>query len=461
MRVLLLVLVLGIGMILSNSDHLHASPASQTATQTLIIGIPIDMPLPQTARDVIVGNPELLDSVITSGRMLVLTGKMPGATSVTIHDAAGELLLQLPVRIEANLDDLNSIIATDLGFQTVTIRALKRAIIIGGTVSSTSDADRIEEVVRAYFGIPSTSDGQAGALRLVNTIKIAEREQVMLRVVVSEVQRSMLKQLGVDTQGSWSIGDITFANTTTFATSHAPTGTFAPGVKTTNGSSTATLKALERAGYLKTLAEPTLTAISGESAKFTAGGEIPVPTGDICSTNAAGLQSCQTSYGYKPIGVTLSFTPVVLSAGRINLRINTEVTEIDPDNGSRSNTGNIPAFRSRKMETTVELASGAALMSAGLIQHQSSATYDRVPGMSSVPVLGQLFQSNDYQNHQTELLISVVPYIAKPFGAMEPNSSEQEFLSSSDRHAKLVAELNSLYGLHARPSAAKFGFEIP
>jgi pilus assembly protein CpaC len=337
---------------------------------------------------------------------------------------------------------------------------VKQAIVISGSVSTAADAEKVEEITRAFFGAAAKADNQASPFKVINTLKISARDQVMLRVVVSEVQRSLLKQLGVDTQGNWRIGDFTLSNSISFPTSRTPTTTLVPGVTNSDGSNAFTLKALERAGYLKTLAEPTLTAISGESAKFTAGGEIPVPTSNICAANAVGTPSCQTNYGYKPIGVTLSFTPVVINAGRISLHIITEVTEIDPDNGSRTTSGNIPAFRSRKMETTVELASGATLMSAGLIQNQTSATYDRVPGLTGIPVLGELFQSDDYQNRQSELLISVVPYIARPLGALEPVTEESGFVSGQSPRRDLVQKLNSLYRLKAEPDRGLFGFEV-
>lgn len=435
---------------------------NEASTETIIIGIPLEIALPSEARDVVIGDPALLDAAITSSRRLVLTGKSQGLTTLSITDRYGANILSLAIRINTNLDDLRDIIRRDLGLQSVEIRTLKQAIVIGGAVPSSGDADKVIELVKAYFGLGSSDTATAGGLRIMNTMRVTDREQVMLRVVVSEVQRSLLKQLGVDTQGTWSLGNFSLANAVTFPTTRTPTSTLTPGYTgSASNKGTATLNALERAGYLKTLAEPTLTAISGESAKFTAGGEIPVPTGDICSTNAVGTQSCQTSYGYKPIGVTLSFTPLVLSSGRISLHIITEVTEIDNDNGSRTATGNIPAFRSRKMDTTVELASGAALMSAGLIQQQSSSTYDRVPGVSSIPVLGQLFQSNDYQNHQTELLISVVPYIAKPNGPLEPGAADDEFHPAPQNSQHLVEEISTLFGVRPKFSRPKIGFEVP
>lgn len=429
-------------------------------TVSIVIGRPLTLPLSVASRDVIIGDPAILDATISNGRNLILSGKQFGTTSVTLNDANGKVLRVIIARVEANLDDLNEIISRDFGLPSVQIRLVRQAIVITGSVNTAADAEKIEEMTRAFFGVGAKADDQTSQFRVINTLKISARDQVMLRVVVSEVQRSLLKQLGVDTQGTWTTGNFSMANNILFPTSRTPTATFAPSLSNGGNTNTLTLKALERAGYLKTLAEPTLTAISGESAKFTAGGEIPVPTSNICAANAVGSPSCQTSYGYKPIGVTLSFTPVVINAGRISLHVITEVTEIDPDNGSRTTGGNIPAFRSRKMETTVELASGATLMSAGLIQNQTSSTFDRVPGIGGIPVLGELFQSNDYQNHQSELLISVVPYIAKPIGALEPNSQEAGFVTAQSTRNGLIQKLNSLYRLKARPDQGLFGFEV-
>lgn len=438
----------------SATDH-----ATSTTSHALVIGVPLSIPLSTDARDVVVGDPALLESIVTSGRILVLTGREQGSTVVTVFNRSGAVLETLAVRVDANLDELNEIIRRDLGLETVSIRSAKQALIVSGTVTSTADAAKVDEVLRAYFDIGDKPNTASASVRIVNTLKITDREQVMLRVVVSEIRRSLLKQLGVDTQGTWKIGDFNLSNAMSFPTSRTPTASLGIGFTNDDGSNTSTLKALERAGYLKTLAEPTLTAISGESAKFTAGGEIPVPTGNICSTNALGLQSCQTNFGYKPIGVTLSFTPMVINAGRISLRISTEVTDIDPDNGSRTSSGNLPAFRSRKMETTVELPSGATLMSAGLIQNQSSTTFDRIPGLGQVPILGQLFQSNDYQNNQSELLISVVPFIAKPLQAIAPGHADADLSIASPRQA-LIETLNRIYDVKLRAEDARFGFEI-
>lgn len=430
--------------------------------ETILIGSPFEIKLSGDARDVVIGDPTLLDATITTGRVLVLTGKAPGLTTITISDRNGASLMTLAIRVNTNLTDLIDIIHNDFGIDTVQVRALRSTVIVSGVVPSASDADKILDLVRSYMANGNSAEAEErNTIRLVNTLKIRDREQVMLRVVISEVQRSLLKQLGVDTQGSWSVGDFSLNNSVTFPTTRTPTTSFMPGIAGSSANKgSATLKALERAGYLKTLAEPTLTAISGESAKFTAGGEIPVPTGDICSTNAIGIQSCQTNYGYKPIGVTLSFTPIVLNFGRISLHVTTEVTEIDNDNGSRTSSANIPAFRSRKMDTTVELASGAALMSAGLIQQQSSSTYDRVPGIATIPILGKLFQSNDYQNHQTELLISVVPYIAKANGPLEPNHADDEFGPSYNQNKEIIAEISRLYRVRPAIPQPRIGFEV-
>jgi pilus assembly protein CpaC len=208
----------------------------------------------------------------------------------------------------------------------------------------------------------------------------------------------------------------------------------------------APINAFERAGASRVLAEPTLTAISGESAKFTAGGEIPIPKGRDCSTSSLGIRECRTNFEYKPFGVMLSFTPVVLSENRISLKVSTEVTELDYENAAREDGVNIPGIKVRKSDTTVELASGASMVTAGLMQQSSGQAISGFPGLVNLPVLGALFRSRDYQRRETELMIMVTPYIAKPIDATQVTRPDDGFIESHDSQAILLGRLNKLYG---------------
>jgi pilus assembly protein CpaC len=220
----------------------------------------------------------------------------------------------------------------------------------------------------------------------------------------------------------------------------------------------ANINAFEQEGVARTLAEPTVTAISGERAKFLAGGTIPIPASESCSGGY-----CQLGYVQQPYGVTLNFSPVVLSQGRIQLRLATEVTDIDYTKNLTIGNIVIPGFRTRKNETTVELPSGGSIVSAGLISTQSNQAITGLPGLLDLPVLGALFRSRDYQHHETELLIVVTPYIVHAVDPKDVARPDQNFEEASDPQAWLLGRVNRIYstsgGLRPMPNySGKVGF---
>jgi pilus assembly protein CpaC len=299
----------------------------------------------------------------------------------------------------------------------------------------------------------SADSGVAAKGVVINALTIRGRDQVMLQVKVVEVARTVLKQFGISSNASWSTFD--FQNINPFPVSPAvnPGNFFSASINRGGFTANATLQAFERAGVSRVLAEPTLTAISGESAKFTAGGEIPIPSSEDCA-NVGGIRNCTIGVEYKPYGVTLSFTPVVLSEGRISLRVSTEVTEVDPENQIRIGGIAVPGMKVRKSETTVELPSGSVLMTAGLIQQMNTQAINGLPGLLNLPILGGLFRSRDYQRKETELMIMVTPFIAQPMNPGQVAKPDDGFVDSHDGQALLLGRLNRLYGI-ARPAAFK------
>ncbi len=226
----------------------------------------------------------------------------------------------------------------------------------------------------------------------------------------------------------------------------------------------ATLRAMERAGVIRTLAEPNLTAISGESANFLAGGEFPVPGGYSCDPQT---RICQLAIQFKKFGVGLNFTPVVLSEGRISLKVMTEVSELSNENAivlvQGTSTQTIPAIKTRRAETTVEIPSGGALAMAGMIQEQTKHQISGLPGLMQVPVLGTLFKSRDYVNRQTELMVIVTPYIARAVAQKDLSRPDDGFVDSSDPAAILLNRLHRVYGAPGGKGPApgyhgKYGF---
>ncbi len=257
------------------------------------------------------------------------------------------------------------------------------------------------------------------------------RDQVMLKVTVAEVQRGIIKQLGIDLSANLNYGTavVNFNNVNPFTANNAPlVGTNA--LTTSFGSTPsvqATLRAMERAGVIRTLAEPNLTAISGESATFISGGEFPIPTGVTCQTTASGvIGQCTPTVSFKKFGISLNFTPVVLTEGRISLRVMTEVSEVSNENAFDQQSAvnlTVPSIKTRRAETTLEIPSGGAMAMAGLIQQQTKQAINGLPGLSTMPVLGTLFRSRDYVNNQTELMVIVTPYIVRAVAHEGPVAS--------------------------------------
>jgi pilus assembly protein CpaC len=209
-----------------------------------------------------------------------------------------------------------------------------------------------------------------------------------------------------------------------------------------SGSLTAYIQAFEKDGVARVLAEPTVTAISGESAKFTAGGTVPIATASSFNTQTG---ACTVTTTLMPYGVTLNFTPTVLSEGRISLHLATEVTEIDPLTGAPSACSNTLGFTTRKNETTVELPSGGSIMSAGLIQQQNRAVIAGLPGLMNLPVLGALFRSRDYERHESELVVIVTPYIAKTLPPDQIARPDDGLVDASDPQSMFLGRVNQIY----------------
>ena len=276
----------------------------------------------------------------------------------------------------------------------------------------------------------------------------------MLKVTVAEMQRDVIKQLGIDLSGSIGSGTsvLTFNNANPFSVLGQPL-VATNDITARFNSVNASLRAMERAGVIRTLAEPNLTAISGESSNFLAGGEFPVPAGYTCDPVT---RNCQYQIQWKKFGVGLTFTPIVLGEGRISLKVMTEVSELSTDNQltltqsvgiNETTTLTIPSIRVRRAETTVELPSGGSLAMAGMIQEQTKQQINGIPGLMQVPILGQLFRSRDFVNRQTELVVIVTPYVVRAVAQRNLSRPDDGFADASDPQTYLLGRLNRLYGV--------------
>ncbi len=419
----------------------------------LSIGRSLIVELPRDAKEVFVANPKVANAVVRSARKLFIIGIADGQTSMFVIDAEGRQISALEIEVGRDLNVLRQTLRAAMPSADIQVKAAGNSILLVGTVANASEATQAVDIANAFVGTASgLFTSSKGAV--INSLTIRGRDQVMVKVVVSEVSRKAIKQLGINSTGEWKLGNFSITPTLDNPLPLQPQALSATAITAGLGnSSNFTLRALERAGLARTLAEPTVTAISGESAKFTAGGEVPVPQGYTCD----GSGVCTLGITYKPIGVALNFTPIVLSDNKISMRIATEVTELDFENQLRlSDTRNqqpvnAPAFRVRKSDTTVELPSGGTLATAGLIQRVSKQSINGFPGLMNIPIIGALFRSRDYQREETELMITATPYIAKP---MEPNQIQRPddgFVDAHDAQAILLGRLNKIYGTSGGP----------
>lgn len=417
----------------------------------LSIGRSVIVDLPRDAKEVFVANPKVANAVVRSSRKLFVIGVADGATSMFVMDAEGRQIAALEIEVGRDLNVLRQTLRSALPKSQIEVRAAGNSILLVGSVPNASEATQAVDIANAFVG-GSTGFFSGGRGSVINSLTIRGRDQVMVKVVVSEVSRKAIKQLGINSTGEWKIGNFSITPSIDNPFPLSPQALSATAIGAGIGNSqNFTLRALERAGLSRVLAEPTVTAISGETAKFTAGGEVPVPTGQNCTTDLLNRTTCQFQIQYKPIGVALNFTPIVLSDNKISMRIATEVTELDFENQIRLSANdqsalNAPAFRVRRSDTTVELPSGGTLATAGLIQRVSKQSINGLPGLMNLPIIGTLFRSRDYQREETELMITATPYIAKP---MEPNQVQRPddgFVDAHDAQAALLGRLNKIYG---------------
>ena len=413
---------------------LAAGGASQDLSlprgKSAIVELPVDV------RDILITNPAVADAVLRTPRRIYVLGLASGQTDAILFDASGRRILSLNIRVDADGGALAATINRVIPGARVKVESIGDAVILTGMVQNPIDAERAGQIAARYVARPE---------QVLNMLSVAGKDQVMLKVRVVEVQRSVIKQLGVNLsavlgQGS---GSITLGQTANFSVNGtlpggiSVGGSYAEGVDSLTGS----LRAYERVGLVRTLAEPNLTAVSGEAARFLAGGEYPVP---VNQDNSSGSITVE----YKPFGVGLAFTPVVMSGGRISLKISTEISELTTQGAftlgsSTSNTSlTIPALTVRRAETSVELPSGGSMMIAGLIQQSTKENLDALPGVGNVPVLGSLFRSRDYLSGDTEMVVLVTAYLVDPNNPNAFQTPADGLRFANDAQTILLGKLN-------------------
>jgi pilus assembly protein CpaC len=438
---------------------------------TLAVGKSSIVDLPGDAAEIFIGNPGVANAVVRSAHKMFIMGVANGQTTIFALDKAGHQLATLELTVGRDTSELSAIFRTALPGNDIHVQTVDDTIILTGEVQSAVDAQRAQDIANAFVnytavGGGSASSGGSGSSisfgstqvvsgKLINSLVIRERDQVMLKVQVVEVQRAVLKQLGVGLAGSWSGGTKGFASlqdpTLSATTAIGSPGGLGRNVFLGNGHLDSMVQAFERNGVAHVLAEPTVTAISGENAKFTAGGSIPVATGSSLTKDSSGNVTCTFTTSLQPYGVTLNFTPTVLSEGRISLHVATEVTEPDGTHAAQTACANATGFRTRTHETTVELPSGGSIVTAGLIQQTSKQAIAGIPALMNLPILGALFRSRDYQRDESELMIVVTPYIAKALRPDQISRPDDGLADASDPQSWLLGRINRVYSTADNP----------
>jgi len=398
--------------------------------------------LPVAARDVVVGDASVADLVIKTPQLVYLLGRQVGNTNAFFLGADGKEVLRLEVKVEVDIVTLKDTIDALMPNDRIEVRAVNQNIFLTGNVRSAAVSDNARVIARRFV-----TDDNA----VVNLLAIRGETQVLLKVRVAEVQRTALKELGISFTGLGAGGTPSVpAGPTRFAkgilsglAASSPVTTTTPfglGQISYIGSQAfqfnAVINALERDGFIKTLAEPNLTSVSGESASFLAGGEFPVP---VAQTQG------QISITFKPFGIGLNFTPVVLDQNRISLKVATEVSSLSQNGAIVLQSITIPALSVRRAQTTVEMSSGGSLVIAGLLQNDINNAVNGLPGLKDVPILGQLFRSESFQRQETELIVTVTSYLVKQMDEAQIALPSDGFQPASDLDIYLLGRLYSRY----------------
>ncbi len=436
----------------------HAGSTHQRLTLSLDKAAVVQ--LDADAHDVLVSNPDLVDAVVRTPRRIFLLATKVGQTNAFFFDAQGKQILTLDIRVEKDVVDLSGLMKASFPNSAILVQALNDNVVLTGSVSSALESTRAADLASRFTGDPK---------KVINMIGIAGGQQVMLKVRIAEMDRNIAKQFGVNLAGAKIVGGSTpiavstsnqfnlvgqalsdlsgaqagqVCNTASLALN--PLGALnGGGVCNLQNNVQGQLKALERVGLVHMLAEPNLTAVSGETAKFLAGGEFPVPA----SRDRDGNVTIQ----FKQFGVGLSFTPVVVAPGRISLQLSSEVSELSNTgsftlSGGSSTSGlTIPALTVRRTATTIELPSGGSFAVAGLMQHNTKQVIDGFPGVKDLPVLGALFRSRDFADDTTELVVLVSAYLVEPTSEAALSVPTDGFIAPSDPETILLGRLNATY----------------
>lgn len=384
-----------------------AQPVAARPSQTLNLsqgtGTLVRLSAPMS--DVFVANDQIADVQVRSSTQLYVFGKRGGETTIYATTKGGRVVYAANVRVGNNTGSLDEMMRLAMPDASIQVTPMNNLVLLTGTVASPVDVEEAQKLVQAYVGTGT---------QVVSRLRSATPLQVNLRVKIAEVNRSLVKKIGINLFSQ----DTTLG--TGFGIGQGSIVTRGPGLGfdaipggTTIGIAgkllgldiLSSLDLAETDGLVTTLAEPNLTALSGETASFLAGGEFPVPISQSLGS---------VTIEYKQFGVGLAFTPIVLADGRISMRVRPEVSELSNEGTIRLNGFNVPALTTRRAETTVELGSGQSFMIAGLLRNANTNDITKAPFLGDIPILGALFRSTSYRRAETELVIIITPYLVRP-----------------------------------------------
>ncbi len=443
---------LAVGLAVSASAPAVAQPANAVAPSndvTLSVGTGRMVRLGGTMTDLFVANDAIADVQVRSPNQIYIFGKAAGTTTVYATDRGGRVIYSANVRVGQNLGSVDQLLATAMPEANITATPLQGTVLLTGTVADPADAEEAERLVQAFVGAET---------QVISRLRTATPQQVMLQVRIAEVNRSFIRDVGMnllsrDNSGGFIFG-IGQGNAGTITDRLSGINNPATGLPNVLGTNyqfanndvgttlgfagrllgmdlLSTLNLAENNGLATTLAQPTLTALSGETASFLAGGEFPIPISQSLGS---------VTIEYKQYGVGLAFTPTVLEDGRISMRVRPEVSELSTEGSIRFNGFEVPALVTRRTETTVELGSGQSMVLSGLLRNVSNNAIERAPFLGNLPIIGALFRSSRFRRAETELVIVVTPYLVRPVSANQIALPTDGFRSSNDAQRILMGQ---------------------
>ena len=422
--------------------------------------------LPADAHDILVANPDVADAVTRTSRRIYVFGKQIGQTNIFVFDGRGQQIAALELIIERDIAGLEGTIRRLVPNSDVRAEMINDNIVLTGSVDTPQNAAKVVRLAEIFVkGGEATAQQSGGGggeapggtlllsgtedtpqSQIVNMLRIEGDDQVHLKVVIAEIQRSVVKQLGLTSNltndATDGFGFSLLGASTPFLDHRSVLSGGTLGVSDTLGSLNASYQALERNGVMKTLAEPSLTAISGETAHFRVGGTYNLP-----QTIGGSGENFSVTYDQVDYGIGLTFTPVVLSPGRISLKIRTEVSEPTVEGTfAFGSTGNLLSVRKRLADTTVELPSGGSMVIAGLIQDDVRQTVNGQPGLMNLPFFGTLFRSREFVRNESEVVVFVTPYLVRPTALASLTQPDKNFQPASDAAGNFMGRINRVYG---------------